>query len=85
MSQHFEFVSEMTSVRAAKTVSKLNNGNRKRGSQSFANMVTNQVEKCANMVRLDLNVREVVSKPRSEVKLNFPIKLSDGTLKMFNG
>ncbi len=47
--------------------------------------VTGQVDKAAELMGLDEDIREILSMPTNEIVVHFPVKLSDGTIKLFEG
>jgi len=47
--------------------------------------VTRQVDKAADLMGLDADVREILSMPTNEIVVHFPVKLTDGTVKLFDG
>ena len=47
--------------------------------------VTRQVDKAAELMELDADIREILSMPTNEIVVHFPVKLADGTVKMFDG
>ncbi len=50
----------------------------------YAN-VTKQFNKAADIMGLDLDIREILSKPNNEIVVNFPVKMDDGQIEMFTG
>jgi glutamate dehydrogenase (NAD(P)+) len=46
---------------------------------------TKQFEKAADVMRLDPEVRKILSKTTNEVMVNFPVIMDDGRLEMFTG
>jgi len=47
--------------------------------------VTRQVDKAAELMGLDADIREILSMPTNEIVVHFPVKLTDGTVKLFDG
>ncbi len=47
--------------------------------------VTKQVDKAAELMGLDTDIREILSKPTNEITVHFPVKLQDGSIRMFDG
>lgn len=47
--------------------------------------VQRQFGKAADLMNLDPDVREILSRPTNEIVINFPVKLGDGRVKMFTG
>lgn len=47
--------------------------------------VTKQVDKAAELMGLDADIREILSKPTNEIIVHFPVKLQDGSVRMFDG
>ncbi len=50
----------------------------------FENAVR-QFNKAADVMNLDMNLREVLSKPKRELTVNFPVRMDDGSVKVFTG
>jgi glutamate dehydrogenase/leucine dehydrogenase len=50
----------------------------------FANTLA-QIEKAAKLMGLDADIRSIMSSPQRTVTLNLPVKMDDGTLKIFTG
>ena len=50
----------------------------------YAN-VTAQFNKAADIMELDADIRKILSKPNSEIIVNFPVKMDDGRIEMFSG
>ncbi len=48
-------------------------------------MAVSQVEKVAKIINLDPNVKEYITHCRREHCVHFPVKMDDGTVKMFTG
>ncbi|MCA1813215.1 MAG: Glu/Leu/Phe/Val dehydrogenase [Halobacteriales archaeon] len=46
---------------------------------------TRQLEKAAKILNLDKNTLEVLSKPKLVVEVSLPVKMDDGTVKVFTG
>jgi len=44
-----------------------------------------QFNKAADIMKLDANMREVLSQPKRELTVNFPVKMDDGSIKVFTG
>jgi glutamate dehydrogenase (NAD(P)+) len=53
--------------------------------RSLYQNVTMQVDKAANMMGLDPDIHQILSKPTNEIVVNFPVKLTDGRIEMFTG
>ena len=47
--------------------------------------VNKQVEKAANLMGLDDNIRQILTQPTNEVVVHFPVKLCSGKIEMFTG
>lgn len=47
--------------------------------------VAKQFNKAADMMKLDKDVRSILSKTTNEIVVNFPVKLDDGKIEMFTG
>lgn len=50
----------------------------------FENAVK-QFTKAADVMNLDSSMREVLSKPKRELTVNFPVRMDDGSAKVFTG
>ena len=48
-------------------------------------MAVSQVEKVAKIINLDPNIKEYITHCRREHCVHFPVKMDDGTVKMFTG
>ncbi|HEX5131574.1 MAG TPA: Glu/Leu/Phe/Val dehydrogenase [Candidatus Krumholzibacteria bacterium] len=48
-------------------------------------MATAQFNKAAEAIKLDPTVRTVLSEPQNEITVNFPVRLDDGTIRLFKG
>src|SRR5690606_2597087 len=44
-----------------------------------------QFDRAASIMGLDPNLREVLVKPKRELIVNFPVRMDDGTTKVFTG
>jgi glutamate dehydrogenase (NAD(P)+) len=44
-----------------------------------------QFDRAASIMELDPNLREVLVKPKRELIVNFPVRMDDGTIKVFTG
>jgi glutamate dehydrogenase (NAD(P)+) len=53
--------------------------------QSLYENVNKQVGKAADLMGLDLDIREILSKPNNEIVVHFPVKLTSGRIEMFTG
>lgn len=53
--------------------------------RSLYQNVTMQVDKAAEMMALDSDIHQILSKPTNEIVVNFPVKLTDGRIEMFTG
>jgi glutamate dehydrogenase (NAD(P)+) len=47
--------------------------------------VTEQFDKAADLMKLDGNIRKILSKTTNEIIVNFPVKMDDGRIEMFTG
>jgi glutamate dehydrogenase (NAD(P)+) len=47
--------------------------------------VTEQVDKAADLMGLNPDIRKILSKPTNEIVVNFPVKLTTGKIVMFTG
>jgi glutamate dehydrogenase (NAD(P)+) len=48
-------------------------------------MATAQYNKAADLIKLNPLVRTVLSEPQNEITVNFPVRLDDGTHRLFKG
>jgi glutamate dehydrogenase (NAD(P)+) len=48
-------------------------------------IATKQVEKAMKLINLEPNIAEILAQPKNEIITNFPVRMDDGTLKMFKG
>lgn len=44
-----------------------------------------QFDRAAHIMELDRNIREVLIKPKRELTVNFPVRMDDGSVKVFTG
>lgn len=44
-----------------------------------------QIKKASTLMKLDLEIETILSTPQRKVEVNFPVRMDDGTLKMFKG
>lgn len=44
-----------------------------------------QFERAATLMKLDLSIKTILAKTTSEIVVNFPVKLDDGSVEMFTG
>jgi len=44
-----------------------------------------QFDRAASIMELDANLREVLIKPKRELIVNFPVRMDDGSIKVFTG
>ncbi|HBT51326.1 Glu/Leu/Phe/Val family dehydrogenase [Petrotoga olearia] len=44
-----------------------------------------QFDRAARIMELDRNLREVLIKPKRELTVNFPVRMDDGSIKVFTG
>jgi len=47
--------------------------------------VTRQFDKAADLMRLDPDIRKILSKTTSEIVVNFPVKMDNGHVRIFTG
>jgi glutamate dehydrogenase (NAD(P)+) len=47
--------------------------------------VTKQFNKAADLMKLDLDVRQILARTQNEIIVNFPVKMDDGRIEMFRG
>lgn len=55
------------------------------GFDSLYQMAVSQFSRAADMMGLDRNVRVMLSQPKNEIIVNFPIRRDDGTYELFKG
>lgn len=55
-----------------------------KGPSLFAN-VLKQFDKAADMMKLDGNIRKILSSTMNEIIVNFPVKMDDGRIEIFRG
>lgn len=48
-------------------------------------IATKQVEKAMKLVNLEQNIAEILQQPKNEIITNFPVRMDDGTTKVFKG
>ena len=44
-----------------------------------------QVDRAGDAIKLDRDVRAILSQPKNELIINFPVRLEDGTYHLFKG
>ncbi len=47
--------------------------------------VVRQFDRAADLIKLDPNIRKILSRPFNEIVVNFPVKMNDGRIEMFTG
>jgi len=47
--------------------------------------VTRQFDKAADLMKLDPEIRKILSQTTNEIVVNFPVKMDDGQIEMFTG
>jgi glutamate dehydrogenase (NAD(P)+) len=52
---------------------------------SFCDSVMAHVDEAAGLIRLDANIRKILTKTTNEILINFPVKMDDGRLEIFTG
>lgn len=52
---------------------------------SIYDNVKKQFNKSADLMKLDPNIRKILSKTTNEIRINFPVKMDDGHIEMFSG
>lgn len=50
----------------------------------YANVMA-QFDKAADLMKIDPDIRKILSKSINEIKINFPVKMDDGRIEMFTG
>lgn len=53
--------------------------------RSLYENVNMQVDKAANLMGLDNDIRKILSRPTNEIVVHFPVKLNSGRIEMFTG
>lgn len=51
----------------------------------FFRVIQEHVRRAGELIELSTDVGTLLSEPRSEVVVNFPVRMDDGSLRMFNG
>lgn len=51
----------------------------------FFRVIQEHVRRAGELIELSPDVATLLSEPRSEVVVNFPVRMDDGSLRMFNG
>ncbi|MFN3648185.1 MAG: Glu/Leu/Phe/Val family dehydrogenase [Armatimonadota bacterium] len=54
-------------------------------AQNVFEMAQSQLDRIADTIRLDPDMREVLRHPRRELTVNFPVRMDDGTIRIFTG
>jgi glutamate dehydrogenase (NAD(P)+) len=57
----------------------------KEESMSVYDNVTKQFNKAADLMKLDMDVRQILARTQNEIIVNFPVKMDDGRIEMFTG
>jgi glutamate dehydrogenase (NAD(P)+) len=52
---------------------------------NFYDVFSQQFESAAKVVNLDPMVHEILSQPKNEIIINFPVKMDDGSYRLFKG
>jgi len=52
---------------------------------SLFHNVTQQFNRAADLMGLDLEIRKILAKTKNEIIVNFPVKMDDGRIEMFTG
>lgn len=53
--------------------------------RNFYQLTQQRYEKAADVMKLQPDVRAILSEPKNVVQVNFPVRMDDGTLRMFQG
>ena len=53
--------------------------------QNLFENVLERFDKAADLIRLDPNIRVILASSNNELKVNFPVKLDNGTVEVFKG
>src|SRR5438045_8898281 len=48
-------------------------------------MASSQFVRAADTVKLDPDLRTILSQPKNEIIVNFPVRMDDGTYRLFKG
>src|SRR5262249_42038676 len=67
-----------TPVKPADSVSLKDRGN-------LFKIATRQVDKAMQLIGLEQHIAEILAQPKNEIITNFPVRLDDGTMKLFKG
>lgn len=51
----------------------------------FFKVIQDYLDQAADVIHLPTHVREMLSQPKNELIVNFPVKMDDGSLKLFKG
>jgi glutamate dehydrogenase (NAD(P)+) len=68
-------------IMSGDTVRKNHSGSEK----SFSDNVIKQFQKSAELMGIDPDIRRILSTTKNEVEVHFPVRMDDGTIKIFNG
>lgn len=55
------------------------------GQRSLHQAAVDQFQRAAELIDLNPSYREILSHPKNEIIVNFPVTLDDGTMKVFTG
>jgi len=48
-------------------------------------IASRQIDKAMHLIDLEVNVAEILAQPKNEIITNFPVRMDDGTLRLFKG
>jgi glutamate dehydrogenase (NAD(P)+) len=54
-------------------------------AMSFCDSVIRHVDRAADLIGLDPNVRKIIAGSANEITVNFPVRMEDGRVEMFTG
>ncbi|MFO0660808.1 MAG: Glu/Leu/Phe/Val dehydrogenase [Polyangiaceae bacterium] len=55
------------------------------GKYNFFQVVQGYLDQAAEVIRLEPYVRTILSQPKNELIINFPVKMDDGSVRLFKG
>lgn len=58
---------------------------KEKNKEGMLESVMQQFDKAADKMNLNANIREILRSTNNEIVVNFPVKLDDGTVKIFTG
>ncbi|UCB44998.1 MAG: Glu/Leu/Phe/Val dehydrogenase [Spirochaetota bacterium] len=73
------------SIETLKGIEKEDRISRKSSQKNLYTNVFKQFNKAANLMKLDTDIRKILSKTNNEIMVHFPVKMDDGHITMFTG